>query len=256
MFSFIGEINMLDLINDIEKALQCNCLRVALGMALTLPDICGQVEYPEIKAVGERYIKWCDNYLKNQGFITIGDSGDKVISGDICYKLRCAYLHSGNLELNQREKDDFPEFRLLTCNKEDKGIYCEPLHKDLQGNDLMITIDVRHLTFVLCNTAKEYYENHEDKTDFKNHHIIIDDVEKIAEKNVKMKQEFKNILLSKKNISDPKELSNNAMSLLKMLNEDREKVMHLLFSNNEDEEIDTILAMYELIYCGFLQLKE
>ena len=41
-----------------------------------------------------------------------------------------------------------------------------------------------------------------------------------------------------------------------MLNEDREKVMHLLFSNNEDEEIDTMLAMYELIYGGFLQLKE
>lgn len=171
---------MLDLISEMEKALQNGFLKVALGMALTLSDICGQVEYPEIKVVGERYIKWCDNYLKNQGFITTGESGDKVISGDMCYKLRCAYLHSGNLELNQREKDDFPMFRLLMCNKDNKGIYCEPLHKDLQGKDLIITIDVRHLTIVLCNAAKEYYKQHKKNEDFKKHHIIIDDVEKIV----------------------------------------------------------------------------
>ncbi len=246
---------MLNLINDIENALKHNCLRVALGMALTIPDICGQVEFPELN-VGERYSKWCDKYLKNQGFITTGDSGDKVISGDMCYKLRCAYLHSGNLELNQREKDDFPEFRLLMCNKDDKGIYCEPSHKDLQGKDLMISIDVRHLTLVLCNAAKEYYEKHEDKTDFKNHHIKINDVEKMAEKNVKIKQKLKDILSSKKSVSDPRELSKNAMNLLNILNEDREKVIQMLFSNDEEEEISTILAMYELMYGGFLQFKE
>lgn len=124
---------MLDLITDIENALQNNCLRVALGMALTLPDICGQIEFPKLR-VGERYVKWCDQYLKNQGFITSGDSENKVISGDRCYKLRCAYLHSSNIELNQRKKDDFPEFRLLMCNKDDNSIYCEPLHKVLTSS--------------------------------------------------------------------------------------------------------------------------
>ncbi len=247
---------MLSLIKDIEKALQCNCLRVALGMALTLPDICGQVEYPEIKAVGERYIKWCDNYLKNQGFITIDGSGDKVIFGDMCYKLRCAYLHSGNLELNQREKDDFPEFSLLMCNKEDRGIYCEPLHRDLQDKDLMITIDVRHLTLVLCNAAREYYEKYEDKMDFNNHHIKIDDVEKIAAKNVKMEEKLKDYPFFKKSINNQKELSKNAENLLKMLNEDRKKVIGMLSSDNEDEVINTMLTMYELICGGFLRFKE
>lgn len=46
------------------------------------------------------------------------------------------------------------------------------------------------------------------------------------------------------------------MRFLKMLNEDCEKVMQMLFSNNEEEEIDTMLAMYELMCGGFLQLKE
>lgn len=247
---------MLDLINDIENALKHNCLRVALGMALTLPDVCGQVEYPQVDKVGERYIKWCDQYLKNQGFITSGDSGNRVISGDMCYKLRCAYLHSGNIELNQREKDDFPEFRLLMCNKNDKGVYCEPLHKDLQGKDIMVTIDVRHLTIVLCNAAKEYYEQYENKADFKNHHIEIDDVEKILRKNMKIEQKLKDILSVKKNINDPNELSKNAINLLEMLNENREKVIQMLYSNNDDEEMETMLAILELIYSGFLQLRE
>lgn len=191
MFSFIEENIVLDLINDIEDALKHNCLRVALGMALTLPDICGQVEYLEIKAVNDRYIKWCDNYLKNQGFIS---EKDKVISGDMCYKLRCAYLHSGNLELNQRKNDDFPEFHLLMCSKDDEGIYCEPLHRDLQDKDLIVTVDVRHLTKVLCAASVEYYNQHDKKEDFKTHHIEIDNVEKIAENNIKKKQKISSIL--------------------------------------------------------------
>ncbi len=242
---------MLELIKDIENALQCNCLRVALGMALTLPDICGQIEYPEYK-VGDRYSKWCDEHLRDQGFITTRNSGDKMISGDMCYKLRCAYLHSGNLELNQRKYDDFPEFHLSMYSKNENGIYCEPIEKTLQGKCLTIYFDVRHLTHVLCNAAKEYYENHEEKTDFENHHIVIDDIEKMAEINKKIEQKVADILSSKKNINDPKELSIYAKKFLRLLDEDCEKLPRMLFDNDEDEIIDMMSAMYELLYGGFL----
>lgn len=250
MFSSIREINMLDLIDDIENALQHNCLRVALGMALTLPDICGQVEHPKLN-VGERYTKWCDKYLKNQGFITTGDIEDKVISGNMCYKLRCAYLHSGNIELNQRENDDFPEFRLLMCNKDDEGIYCEPIHKDLQGKDLMITVDVRHLTLVLCNAAKEYYEIHEDKTDFKNHHIIIDDVERAVYIVKTAKQRADKIILKKRNKADPKELSENTQKLLN----NPKLFMESFESTNDEERINAVVASYELFNGGFIDFN-
>ena len=59
---------MLELIEEIQNTLNSNYLKVALGMVLTLPDICGQVEDPKVKSVGERYSKWCDtcgNYEKN-----------------------------------------------------------------------------------------------------------------------------------------------------------------------------------------------
>ena len=246
---------MLDLIADIENALEHNCLRVALGMALTLPDICGQIEYSEVKKVGERYSKWCDKYLKNQGFIITGDSGDKVISGDMCYKLRCAYLHSGNLELNQRNNDDFPEFHLVMCNPEDQGIYCETQFRDLQGKDLIVTVDVRHLTKVICNAAKEYYEHYEKKEEFKDHHIVIEDIEETSKIIKKIGQNTCDVLSSKKDISNPNELTEQAKDILKKLNDNPEKVKQMMYSEDKDKEMNTMSALFELICGGFLKLK-
>ena len=242
---------MLDLINDIENALKNNCLRVALGMALTIPDICGQVEFPKLN-VGERYSKWCDKYLKNQGFITNGNSGDKVIPGDMCYKLRCSYLHSGNLELNQRKNDDFPEFHLLMCNKDDRGIYCEPLHKGLQGKDLIVTIDVRHLTRVICNAAKEYYRLYENKNDFKNHHIVVEDVEEISNIVQTAKQVAFDIISKKKDKTDSRELSENAKNFL-----NNHRLLKESFdSTNVEERINAMVASYELCAGRFIDFNK
>ena len=38
---------MLELIEEIEMAISNGLIRCALGMALTLPDICGIVEFPQ-----------------------------------------------------------------------------------------------------------------------------------------------------------------------------------------------------------------
>ena len=59
---------MIDLINDIESSLKNNNIRCSLGMALILPDICGQIEYPN-DSIKDRYVKWCKCYLYNQGFL-------------------------------------------------------------------------------------------------------------------------------------------------------------------------------------------
>lgn len=174
---------MINLICDIEKALQSNHLRVALGMALTLPDICGQIEYPTETNVQNRYVGWCDKFLFNQGYHThilntpsISESTQRVIAGDMCYKLRCAYLHAGNTELNSRASDSFPVFKLQITHKEDEGLYSG---KEAKYNDktVEIRLDIRHLTHVLCNAARKYYEDHSDKVLFEPKHIEIIDIE-------------------------------------------------------------------------------
>ncbi|MFT8320094.1 MAG: hypothetical protein ABF649_04245 [Bacillus sp. (in: firmicutes)] len=39
------QIAMLNKIEEIKQALKCECYLPALALALTLPDICGQIEY-------------------------------------------------------------------------------------------------------------------------------------------------------------------------------------------------------------------
>ncbi len=50
-------------IEDIKKALGNGAYLSALALTLTLPDIYGQVEYPDEKKVGERYVPWFNNYV-------------------------------------------------------------------------------------------------------------------------------------------------------------------------------------------------
>ena len=52
-----GGINVLEKINAIRVALEKECYLPALALALTLPDICGQIEYPElIRKNGSRLV--------------------------------------------------------------------------------------------------------------------------------------------------------------------------------------------------------
>jgi len=75
------------------------------------------------------------------------------------------------------DKQNFPYFELRISSSIDNGIYVEPISCDNEGITSSIVLDVRHLCKVICNAAKEYYKEHEPKTDFKPHHIDIVDVE-------------------------------------------------------------------------------
>ena len=53
-------------IKQIGKALEHGCYHCALALTFTLPDICGQVAYPDLhkpEQRGERYKKWFDEYV-------------------------------------------------------------------------------------------------------------------------------------------------------------------------------------------------
>ena len=48
---------LLEIIKEIEKALDNEMFLSALALTLTLPDICGKAEYPELGNKPERYIR-------------------------------------------------------------------------------------------------------------------------------------------------------------------------------------------------------
>ena len=49
------------IVKEINICLENDCYISALGMALTLPDICGKAKYPQWKKL--RYKKWYDEYI-------------------------------------------------------------------------------------------------------------------------------------------------------------------------------------------------
>ncbi len=103
---------MLQKLEAIKKAYLDGNYIAALALTLTLPDICGQVEFPELNGrghVGERYKKWFDLHLKqyydedgimHTDIAALDNKMKRVFNAEICYALRCAVLHSGNDDVN------------------------------------------------------------------------------------------------------------------------------------------------------------
>lgn len=249
---------MLKLIEEIEESLKAQNLRCAIGMALTLPDICGQVEYPDETQVGKRYADWCNSYLLNQGFVTSSKSTDEstqhILSGDICYKLRCAFLHSGNTDLNQHKNDHYPFFELRISSATDNGIFVEPHTVNEKGEIIRFSLDARHLCCVLCNAAKEYYKNHEPKSDFSEHQFSIVDVEAGARKNLEWKQLLLERQSKKTNIRDINQLGDSAKNLFqKINNRENDSIIEKL---NSEQDVQVLADVMELIQGGFIKISD
>ena len=86
---------LIKLVEDIERAIEHECYFSALALALTLPDICGKAEYPELK-VGERYRKWCQKYICPIRSKEDPYSGDMpYLNEDMIFSLRNFFLHQG-----------------------------------------------------------------------------------------------------------------------------------------------------------------
>ncbi len=146
-----------EIINEIHKLLKNGYPYSALGMALTIPDICGNIAYPEARC-GERYIRWFNEYVSPTNCLQSGKDY-RLFDGEICYKLRCAYLHSGNFDLGHKKavKDieqftlhynQDPELRFMKIAQAPDGRY-------------QIGIDLGVLCDQLCKAAKIFCESHQ-----------------------------------------------------------------------------------------------
>ena len=165
-----------------EKRIQeaRNCIdnglyEAALALALTLPDICGQVEYPALKKVGERYTKWIDNFVDSKGlydplFDAVG--GFEHLESQDIYKLRCAFLHSGDQDISSDTIDCFNLVRpggLGAVEGKASFGYKYRIEKQTYGSVKNIAkIDIKYLTEMICDAAEEYYKT-KSPSDFEEH---------------------------------------------------------------------------------------
>lgn len=156
----IGDIPCL--IREIHMALGVNIFRPALALTLTLPDICSHITYPDIKGVGERYVRWCNEYVRD--FI----KSETYSFGDFAFALRCAVLHSGNTELEDKNGKKYPKVGLKICSRIDNGSYVSADIKSNINNSFLnsyVRLDVRQFCEEICIAVQKFYIDHKDNVD-------------------------------------------------------------------------------------------
>lgn len=111
----------------------------AIAMALTLPDICSKLQYPEERNTGTRYKNWYDQYMlkKYQHEVGADRQLHTFLSGNDFYALRCAYLHHGESEVtDQRAREVLNHFVFL------KPQLMSAIHLNQSDDKLQLQVDI------------------------------------------------------------------------------------------------------------------
>jgi len=172
-FSFLHRIEEIELNID-DKRWQS-----ALALALTLPDICGGIAFPEIvkkyrdgrvrmdrqnnptRDVGAQYIQWFNQYAAP--YFKLEPKNEKpYISGERCWQLRCEYLHQNKGFLND-ENDSEVRFHLgVNCGTS----VCQFAGKQMSEEEKDIRIDIQEFCLRMCQAARNYYISAKHEKDF------------------------------------------------------------------------------------------
>ncbi len=158
-------------VNEIKLNIEDGRWQSALALALTLPDICGGIAFPELvkryrdgrvmldkqknptRDVGAQYIRWFDEYAA--GFFKAAPGDEQpYICGERCWQLRCEYLHQNKGFLND-ENEDAVHFHLgVNCGTS----LCELDKTRRRADRTDIRIDIEQFCLRMCQAAKSYYD--------------------------------------------------------------------------------------------------
>jgi hypothetical protein len=209
---------MLNKINDIKKALRAEAFLSALALTLTLPDICGKVAYPKL-GCGERYKRWYDENIAKferratctfpvsngetpycinpEGTKTCSENtdplqcsfyvnkGNKLFTAEMCWALRCAFLHSGSIEGIEGKYIDEFELQITRLNEwsETGGAHGFGVHwfDGDASKQYHIRLDVAHFCYTVYTAAEYFHEDNKDNLDFNDAHVTLFDLDKWVE---------------------------------------------------------------------------
>ena len=176
---------LLNIIDEVNKALDNDLYIAALSLALTIPDICGKAEYPD-KGVSERYKLWFNEHIGQYEVPPYEENDVRCphLSGEVVFSLRNNMLHQGTpaIDKNKINEEDnkIDRFVLIKEPKNEFEIYsdCSSCAETgwwmfKPGIKRTYHVSIRRLCFLICLTAKTYYEDNKEKFDFFDY-ILVD----------------------------------------------------------------------------------
>lgn len=156
-------------INEINTALDQGLYRSALCLALTIPDICGQIAYPHFhhpngnRKVGKQYKKWFDVWMDHH-FTTpntklkLSHQENIYFNGQMCYELRCSFLHSGNFDIQDfspvEDADDLSFYSFELCLQGNSSVETSTIY---DTKETIVRINLVHLCHFLCDSGRKFY---------------------------------------------------------------------------------------------------
>ena len=166
-------------VEEVELNISDGRWQSALALALTLPDICGGIAFPEIvkryrdgrvmldrqknptRDVGGQYVHWFDEYAGEYFKISSSDEAP-YICGERCWQLRCEYLHQNKGFLNN-ENESKVRFHLgVNCGTS----VCQLDQATTHADGMDIRIDIEQFCLRMCQAARSYYDDVHKEKDF------------------------------------------------------------------------------------------
>jgi len=144
---------MKKLLNSVYNCLETQNWYGALLISLTLPDICGFANYPQLHSK-ERYVKWFNIYLKPKYEHLDILTKDKTIflTGEDCYALRCSFLHEGSdIIVSQRARKILDNYVFTTT-----GAHCNYL---VFTDRKILQLSVDKFCKDICSGVEKWIEN-------------------------------------------------------------------------------------------------
>jgi len=168
-----ASFTFLHRIEEVELNVEDGRWQSALALALTLPDICGGIAFPEIvkryrdgrvmldrqkkptRDVGGQFVRWFDKFAAPFFKASVNDSAP-YICGERCWQLRCEYLHQNKGFLNDEEDLTSVRFHLgINC-----GTSVCQLDQGSSTNGITdIRIDIEQFCLRMCQAARSYYDS-------------------------------------------------------------------------------------------------
>lgn len=159
-------------VDEVEFNIEDGRWQSALALALTLPDICGGIAFPELvkryrdgrvildrqknpsRDVGTQYIRWFDTYAGRFFKVSPRDPLP-YISGERCWQLRCEYLHQNRGFLNDEEHAGVRFHLGVNCGT----TLCQMESSANQETSADIRIDIEQFCRRMCQAARSYYHS-------------------------------------------------------------------------------------------------